>query len=148
MASKINIKNKKAGFEYFLLETYTAGLQLMGTEIKSIRAGKANITDAYCIFTNNELFIKNMHISEYEYGTHYNHEPKRDRKLLLSKRELKKLNNKLKDQGLTIVPILLFINEKGFAKLEIALAKGKKLYDKRETLKEKDTQREMDRHNE
>ena len=145
MVSQVNIKNKKAGFEYFLLEKYNAGIQLMGTEIKSIRLGQANIVDAYCVFVNNELFVKNMNISEYEYGTHYNHEPKRDRKLLLSKRELKKLNNKLKDQGLTIVPTLLFINEKGFAKLEIALAKGKKLYDKRETLKEKDTKREMDR---
>jgi len=145
MVSQVNIKNKKAGFEYFLLEKYNAGIQLMGTEIKSIRLGQANIIDAYCVFVNNELFVKNMNITEYEYGTHYNHEPKRDRKLLLSKRELKKLNNKLKDQGLTIVPTLLFINEKGFAKLEIALAKGKKLYDKRETLKEKDTKREMDR---
>jgi len=145
MSETINIKNKKASFEFFILDKFTAGIQLQGTEIKSIRAGKANITDAYCMFFNNELLIKNMHIAEYKYGSIYNHEPKRERKLLLNKRELKKLQNKLKDKGLTIVPILLFINEKGFAKLEIALAKGKKLYDKRTTLKNKETQREMDR---
>ena len=145
MSETINIKNKKASFEFFILDKFTAGIQLQGTEIKSIRAGKANITDAYCMFFNNELLIKNMHIAEYKYGSIYNHEPKRERKLLLNKRELKKLQNKLKDKGLTIVPVLLFINEKGFAKLEIALAKGKKLYDKRTTLKNKETQREMDR---
>jgi len=145
MSETINIKNKKASFEFFILDKFTAGIQLQGTEIKSIRDGKANITDAYCMFFNNELLIKNMHIAEYKYGSIYNHEPKRERKLLLNKRELKKLQNKLKDKGLTIVPVLLFINEKGFAKLEIALAKGKKLYDKRTTLKNKETQREMDR---
>lgn len=146
MAGQINIKNKKAGFEFFLLEEFSAGIQLSGTEIKSIRDGKANITDAYCLFVGNELFVKNMHIAEYTYGTCYNHEPRRDRKLLLTKRELKKLLVKTKEKGLTIIPTRLYINEKGFAKIDIALAKGKKLYDKRETLKTKDTKREIDRH--
>lgn len=145
MTDKIHIKNKKAHFEYFLLEKFIAGIQLTGTEIKSIREGKANLTDAYCMFVNNELFVKGMHITEYTFGTYNNHEPKRDRKLLMTKRELKKLNLKLKDQGITIVPTLLFVNEKGLAKLEIAVAKGKKLYDKRETLKDKNTQREIER---
>jgi len=145
MTNNIHIKNKKAHFEYFLLEKFIAGIQLTGTEIKSVREGKANLTDAYCMFVNNELFVKGMHITEYTFGTYNNHEPKRDRKLLMNKRELKKLNLKLKDQGITIVPTLLFINEKGLAKLEIAIAKGKKLYDKRETLKDKDTQREIAR---
>jgi SsrA-binding protein len=145
MANTVNIKNKKASFEYFLLEKFTAGIQLTGTEIKSIRESKASIAEAYCLFVNNELFIRNMHISEYTYGTYNNHEPRRDRKLLLTKRELKKLNNRLKEQGTTIVPTLMYINDKGFAKLEIALAKGKKQYDKRETIKGKDIQREMDR---
>jgi SsrA-binding protein len=145
MATAVHIKNKKASFEYFLLEKFTAGIQLTGTEIKSIRESKASIAEAYCLFVNNELYIRNMHISEYTYGTYNNHEPRRDRKLLLTKRELRKLNIKLKEQGTTIVPTLMFINDKGFAKLEIALAKGKKLYDKRETIKGKDVQREMDR---
>jgi len=145
MANPVNIKNKKAAFEYFLLERFIAGIQLTGTEIKSVRESKASIAEAYCLFINGELFIRNMNISEYTYGTYNNHEPKRDRKLLLTKRELKKLNNNLKQQGTTVVPTLLFLNEKGLAKIEIALAKGKKLYDKRETLKGKDVQREMDR---
>jgi SsrA-binding protein len=145
MANTVNIKNKKASFEYFLLERFTAGIQLTGTEIKSIRESKASIAEAYCLFINNELFIRNMHISEYTYGTYNNHEPRRDRKLLLTKRELKKLNNRLKEQGTTIVPTLMYISDKGFAKLEIALAKGKKQYDKRETIKGKDIQREIDR---
>jgi SsrA-binding protein len=145
MANQINIKNKKAAFEFFLLESFTCGMQLTGTEIKSLREGKANLTDAYCLFVDNELFIKNLHIAEYSFGSHYNHEPKRDRKLLLNKRELRKILGKTNEKGLTIIPTLLFINEKGLAKLEIAIAKGKKLYDKRETLKSKDTQREMDR---
>ncbi len=145
MLDKVQIKNKRASFEYFFIEKYIAGIQLTGTEIKSLRDGKANITDAYCSFTNNELFVRNMHISEYTYGTYLNHPPKRDRKLLLNKRELRKLINKLKEQGITIIPTFLFINEKGLAKLEIALAKGKKLYDKRETMKNKDAQREIDR---
>ncbi|MFZ4740554.1 MAG: SsrA-binding protein SmpB [Bacteroidales bacterium] len=145
MANQIKIKNKKAGFEFFLLEDYSAGIQLTGTEIKSLREGKANLTDAYCLFVGQELFVKNLHISEYAYGTHYNHDPKRDRKLLLTKRELRKLLTKTNEKGLTIIPTVLFINEKGLAKLDISIAKGKKLYDKRETLKTKDTKREMDR---
>ncbi len=143
--NNINIKNKKASFKYFLLENFTAGIQLTGTEIKSLREGKANIVDAYCIFINNELFVKNMHISEYKFGTHYNHEPKRDRKLLLTKRELKRIANKTTEKGLTIVPVRVFINEKGLAKIEISIAKGKKLYDKRETLKKKDIKKEIER---
>ncbi len=118
---------------------------LTGTEIKSIRAGKASINEAYCAFVGGELFVRNMNISEYEYGTYHNHEPKRERKLLLTARELKKLESKLSEKGLTLIPTLLFINEKGLAKLEIALAKGKKLYDKRETLKQKDTKRDLER---
>ena len=145
MAEDIKIRNKKASFEYFLLEKFICGICLKGTEIKSIREGKANLVDSFCIFMNHELYVKSLHISEYTYGTSYNHDPKRDRKLLLHKRELRKIENKIKDQGITIIPTLLFINEKGLAKIEIAIAKGKKLYDKRETLKQKDTQREIDR---
>ncbi|MCD4746580.1 MAG: SsrA-binding protein SmpB [Bacteroidales bacterium] len=145
MTNKIKIKNRKASYEYFLLEKFIAGIQLSGTEIKSIREGKVSLVDSYCAFINNELFVKNMHIAEYKFGTHYNHEPKRDRKLLLTKRELKKLLNKVNEKGLTIIPTLLFVNENELAKLEIAVAKGKKLYDKRESLKTKDTQREIDR---
>lgn len=145
MANAVKIKNKKASFEYFLLEKFIAGIQLTGTEIKSIRDSKASISEAYCLFISEELFIRNMHISEYTYGTYNNHDPKRDRKLLLSKRELRKLKTNLDQQGTTIVPTFLFINEKGLAKIEIALAKGKKLYDKRETIKGRDIQREMDR---
>ena len=145
MSDNIKIKNKKASFEYFLIEKITAGIMLTGTEIKSIREGKANLADAYCLFINNELYVKSMHIAEYNMGTHYNHEPKRDRKLLLTKRELKKLSVKVKEKGFTIVPVLLFINKRGLAKLEIALAKGKHFYDKRESLKRKDSQREIER---
>jgi len=145
MENSISIKNKKASHEYFLLQEITAGIQLSGTEIKSIRDGKANIVDAYCTFRGSELFVINMHISEYIFGTYNNHEPKRDRKLLLTKRELKKLQTKVKEKGFTIIPTLLFINERGLAKLTIALARGKHHYDKRETLKQKDHQREMER---
>lgn len=145
MSSNIQIKNKKASFEYFLLEKFIAGIVLTGTEIKSIRKGKANLTDAYCAFSGGELFVRNMHISEYEYGTYNNHEPKRERKLLLTTRELRKIKSKLEEKGLTLIPTFMFINEKGLAKIEIALGKGKKLYDKRETLKKKDTQRELER---
>jgi SsrA-binding protein len=145
MPSRINIRNKKAGFEYFLLEKFIAGLVLTGTEIKSIRTGKASINEAYCSFDGSELYVRNMHIAEYDYGTYNNHDPRRDRKLLLTGRELKKLKAKLDEKGLTLVPTHLFISDKGFAKLEIALAKGKKLYDKRETTKKKDIQREMER---
>ncbi len=143
--AKIKIKNRKAEFEYFLLTRYNAGLVLTGTEIKSIRAGKASFTDAYCSFVNNELWLHNLHISEYIAGSYNNHEPKRDRKLLLTKRELRKLLAKLNEKGTTIIPILLYINENGYAKLEIALAKGKKMYDKRESIKEKDTRRAIER---
>jgi SsrA-binding protein len=146
MANNIKIKNKRASHEYFFLEKYIAGIVLTGTEIKSIRAGKASLADAYCTFEENELFIVGMHIAEYSYGTYNNHFPKRVRKLLLTARELKKLKNKVKDKGLTIIPITLFINDRGLAKLEIALAKGKHFYDKREDLKKKDSQREIDRH--
>ena len=145
MASNINIKNRRASFEYEFLEKFTAGIQLTGTEIKSVRAGKVNITDGFCFLSNGELFIKNMYIAEYEQGTYNNHEPKRTRKLLLNRNEIDKLQRKKKDVGLTIIPLSFFINKKGFAKLDIALAKGKKLHDKREDLKAKDTKREMDR---
>lgn len=138
----VDIKNKRASFEYTFFEKYIAGIQLTGTEIKSIRANQANISDAYCVFINDELYVKQMHIAEYDKGTYNNHEPKRDRKLLLQAKELKKLKSKLQDVGVTIIPIRLFINENGLAKLEIALAKGKKLHDKRESIKE----RAIDRH--
>lgn len=143
--NKIDIKNRKASFEYAFLDKYLAGMLLTGTEIKSIRAGKANINEGFCVFNRDELFIRNMHIAHYFNGTYNNVEEKRDRKLLLNRSELNKLQNKLKDQGLTIIPLRLFINEKGYAKLEIALAKGKKLFDKREDIKKKDIGREMDR---
>ena len=138
---QINIRNRKAEFEYFLLTKYTAGLVLTGTEIKSIRAGKASFSDTYCGFVDNELWVHNLHISEYAAGSYNNHEPKRDRKLLLTKRELRKIQSKLNERGTTVIPTLLYINEKGYAKLEIALAKGKKMYDKRESIKEKDNRR-------
>ena len=142
---KINIKNKKAYFEYEMLETFTAGIQLQGTEIKSIRAGKAGLVDSYCQFFQGELFVKNMHIAEYFFGSINNHDAKRERKLLLQKRELNKLERKIKESGLTIVPLRLYLTDKGIAKLDIALAKGKKTFDKRETLKQKDSRRDMDR---
>jgi len=145
MLTKIQIKNRRAGFEYFLIEQLTAGIVLTGTEIKSLREGKASINDAYCMFKNNELFVLNMHIAEYTYGTYLNHQPKRERKLLLNKRELKKWQSKVKEKGYTIVPVLFHINDSGLAKLTIALAKGKHSYDKRESLKEKDLKREIDR---
>ncbi len=145
MENQIKIKNKKAYYEYFISEKYVAGIQLLGTEIKSIRTGKVSLTEAYCTFKDNELFVINLHIAEYQYGTHYNHEPKRDRKLLLTKRELKKLGIKIKEKGFTVIPVLLFINENGLAKLEIGVARGKKLYDKRESIKTKDNIRDLDR---
>jgi SsrA-binding protein len=143
--SDLNIKNKKAYFEYHILEKYEAGIQLLGTEIKSVRAGKVTIADAYCTFVNEELYVFNLHIAEYSHGSFYNHQPKRDRKLLLNKKELKKLSNKLKDQGITIIPLSMFINDRGFAKIEIGLAQGKKLFDKRESMKERDAKVEMGR---
>ena len=146
MQKNINIQNKKARFEYELLDKYTAGIVLTGTEIKSIRNSKASISESFCEFNDNgELFVVNMYIEEYLYGTHYNHMPRAERKLLLNKRELKKLNREVKNSGLTIVPLKLFINDKGFAKLIIALAKGKKLYDKRESMKDRDNKRDLDR---
>lgn len=141
--NKVNIENRRAKFDYQFIEKLVAGMILTGTEIKSIREGKAALVDSYCYFRNNELFIKNMNISEYSEGTHYNHEPNRERKLLLNKTELNKLQKKMKDQGLTIIPVRLFISDSGYAKLEIALAKGKKEFDKRESIKERDVKREI-----
>lgn len=143
--SAINIKNKRASFDYEFIDTFTAGIVLTGTEIKSIRLGKASLVDTYCFFSKGELWVKNMHIAEYFYGSYNNHIVRRDRKLLLQKKELKKLERGTKETGFTIVPIRLFINDHGLAKLVLALAKGKKQYDKRESLKEKDDKRMMDR---
>ena len=142
---KIEIKNKRATFDYEIIDVLTAGIVLTGTEIKSLRAGKANLTDSFCIIEKDEAFVRNMHISEYEKGGHYNHEPKRERKLLLNRQEINKWHSKLKEKGLTMVPLKLFINEKGLAKLDVGLARGKKTFDKRESLKEKDAKRQMDR---
>lgn len=142
---KISIKNRRASFDYSFIEKFIAGIVLVGTEIKSIRQGKASLVDSFCYFRNGELFIKNMNISIYTEGNVYNHEPNRERKLLLNKIELTKLQKKMIDKGLTIIPTLLFTSDNGFAKVEIALAKGKKLYDKREDLKTKDLNREMNR---
>ena len=144
MGTDINIRNKKASFEYHILEDFTAGIKLLGTEIKSIREGKANISDAFCTFINGELYVRNLHISEYSHGSFYNHEAKRDRKLLLTKKEIKKLVIKGEDKGLTIIPLKIFISDRGFAKMNIALAQGKKAFDKRESMKERDVKREMD----
>ena len=143
--SPIQIRNKKASFEYFFVDTYTAGIVLTGTEIKSIRGGKASLVDCYCDFYNGELWVKGMNISPYFYGSYNNHEAKRDRKLLLNKREIHKLQEATKQIGYTIVPTLVFIDKNGRAKMDIALAKGKKEFDKRQTLKEKEDRREMDR---
>ncbi len=143
--SRINIRNKRATFDYEIIEKYVAGIQLAGTEIKSIRQGKASLVDSYCYFVNGELWIKGMHIAEYFYGTYNNHQPVRERKLLLTKKELQKIERKTKESGLTIIPLRLFLTDRGWAKVEIALAKGKKRHDKRETLKLKDAKREMDR---
>lgn len=143
--NKVHIENKRAKFDYQFLEKLVAGMVLTGTEIKSIREGKAALVDSYCYFRNGELYIKNLNITPYSEGTHYNHEPNRERKLLLSKAEIRRFDKKLKDQGLTIVPVKLFISESGYAKLEIALAKGKKEFDKRESIKKRDTEREINR---
>lgn len=145
MAENINIKNKKAYFEFEFIDQYIAGIMLTGTEIKSIRAGKVNMNDGWCYFQKDDLLIKNLNIATYDKGTHYNHEPLRPRKLLLNKKELQKLQQKIKEKGLTIIPLRLFINERGFAKLEIALAKGKKVHDKRESIKEREAKRELGR---
>lgn len=146
LKNKIDIKNRKARFQYEILDKYTAGIKLAGTEIKSIREGKAGIAESFCEFNKEgELFVVNMDIQPYSHASHFNHEPKRSRKLLLNKRELKKLHKQVRNTGLTIVPLRLFINERGLAKLEIALAKGKKLHDKRETIKDRENKRKLDR---
>ena len=141
----VNIKNRRATFDYEIIDTYDAGLVLTGTEIKSIRAGKAGLTDTFCFFANGELWVKNMYIAEYFYGSYNNHNARRDRKLLLTAKELAKLQRSVKESGLTIIPLRLFLNEKGLAKLAIALAKGKKQYDKRGSIKEREDKRAMDR---
>lgn len=141
----INIKNKRARFEYELLDKYVAGIKLAGTEIKSIREGKASIAESFCEFEEDELFVINMTIQEYSHATYFNHNPKSSRKLLLNRRELNKLHKEVRNSGLTIVPLRLFINDRGLAKMEIALAKGKKLYDKRESIKDRDSKRNLSR---
>ena len=143
--SPVNIRNKKASFEYFFIETYTAGIVLTGTEIKSIRQGKASLVDTFCYITNGEIWVKGMNITPYFYGSYNNHEAKRDRKLLLNRREIDRLESATKQTGYTIVPLLVFIDDKGRAKMDLALCKGKKAFDKRQTLKEKEDRREMDR---
>ena len=146
MKNSVNIKNKKARFEFDILDTYSAGIVLSGTEIKSIRSSKASISESFCEFNEaGELFIINMTVEEYVYGNYYNHNPKAERKLLLNKRELRKLEKEVRNVGLTIVPLKLYINDNGYAKLDIALAKGKKLYDKREVIKDRDNKRHLDR---
>ncbi len=146
MQKNINIKNKRARFDFEILDTYTSGIVLGGTEIKSIRLGKANLSQSFCEFNDKgELFVVNMQVDEYSHGSYYNHKPKAERKLLLNKRELKKLRKEVTTTGLTIIPLNLFINDRGLAKVNIALAKGKKLYDKRETIKDRDSKRSLDR---
>lgn len=145
LKSDINIKNRRATFDYTILDRYTAGIQLFGTEIKSIRESKASLADTYCIFIGNELWVKQMHIAEYRFGSYANHVAKRDRKLLLTRKELRKLERQTKESGKTIIPLRLFISEKGLAKMEIALCQGKHDYDKRQSLREKDDRRELDR---
>lgn len=144
-SNDINIRNRQAGFEYELLDKYVAGMVLRGTEIKSIREGKVNLQDGFCYFSNGELFVKGINITPYAQGTHYNHEGMRERKLLLKRSELKKLEGKVDEKGLTLVPTRLFLNDRGLAKLEIAVAKGKKLHDKRDSMRERDAKRELDR---
>ena len=146
LSRDISIKNKRAAFNFELLDRFTAGIVLTGTEIKSIRLGKASLSDSYALMIKGELWIKNLQISEYDNGSYNNHNPRRDRKLLLTKRELRKIERLTRETGFTVVPIKLFINEKGWAKLEIAVAKGKKAHDKRESIKEKDDRRQMDRY--
>ncbi|MBQ1167541.1 MAG: SsrA-binding protein SmpB [Bacteroidales bacterium] len=143
--STVEIKNRRASFDYEFVERFTAGIVLSGTEIKSIRAGKASLVDSYCYFVGNELFVRNMNVAEYWWGSYNRHDPKRDRKLLLNKRELRKLQRATREKGMTIVAIKIFISEKGYAKLDIALARGKREFDKRESIKEKDMRRERER---
>jgi SsrA-binding protein len=145
LKSNVNIKNRRATFDYEVIERYTAGIQLFGTEIKSIRESKASLVDTYCQFVGNELWVKQMHIAEYRFGSYTNHEAKRDRKLLMTRKELRKLEKQVKDTGKTIIPLRLFINEKGFAKMEIALCQGKHTYDKRQALRAADDKRELQR---
>ena len=145
LQKKVQIKNRKARFQYEILDKYTAGIVLRGTEIKAIREGKASIAESFCEFSNGELFVINMTVEEYSHATHFNHKPKSERKLLLNKKELKKLEKEAQNTGLTIIPLLLFTNEKGLAKLQIALCKGKKLHDKRETIKDRDSKRDLSR---
>ncbi len=142
---KIYIKNKRAYFDFHIDDKFIAGIKLLGTEIKSIREGKANLTDSFCTFINENLYVRNLHISEYSHGSFYNHEAKRDRVLLLQKKEIKKLKSRTEEKGFTIVPLAIFISDRGFAKLEIGLAQGKKTFDKRETMKERDSKLEMNR---
>ncbi|MAN29115.1 MULTISPECIES: SsrA-binding protein SmpB [Mesonia] len=143
--NKINIKNRKAKFQYEILDKYTAGIKLAGTEIKAIREGKAGIAESFCEFHRGELYVINMHVEEYSHATHFNHNPKTERKLLLNKQELRKLEKQINQSGLTIIPLRLFINERGLAKLVIALCKGKKTHDKRETIKDRENKRRLDR---
>ncbi len=143
--SPVSIRNRKASFEYFFVDTYTAGIVLTGTEIKSIRLGKASLVDSYCLIINDEMWVRGMNISPYFYGSYNNHEARRDRKLLLNKREIMRLKDAVKQSGFTIIPILVFIDGKGRAKMDIALAKGKKAYDKRQALKEREDRRDLDR---
>ena len=145
MQQQLNIVNKKARFEYHIIDEFVAGIKLSGTEIKSIRSGKASIVEAYCVFSKGEVFIRNMHIQAYENGSFYNHTPRGDRKLLMNRKEIDKIEKFMKDKGNTIVPLRMFLSEKGWAKIKIATAKGKKLYDKRSDLKDKDDKRDMDR---
>ena len=145
MSAGINIRNKRASFEFHILETFTAGLKLLGTEIKSIREGKADINDSFCTFLNDGLYVRNMQIAEYSHGSFYNHEAERDRTLLLNKKELAKLKTKIEEKGFTIIPLKIFVSGRGFAKLEIGLAQGKKIYDKRDSMKDRDAKIEMDR---
>jgi SsrA-binding protein len=144
-AKDVNIRNRRAGFEYELLDKYVAGIQLKGTEIKSIREGKVNLQDGYCYFSGGEAFVKGVTISPYDQGTHYNHEPDRARKLLLKKSEIARLAGKVEEKGLALIPLRLFINDMGYAKMEIGLGRGKKLHDKRNSIKEKDIKRELNR---
>ena len=141
----VELSNRKAYYEYFFEATYIAGIVLSGTEIKSLRSGKASFNDSYCLFSKGELFVKSLHISEYAFGTYTNHEPMQERKLLLTKRELRKLEGKIKEKGYSIIPLKIFISEKGYAKMEIGLGKGKKIYDKRDTIKERENDRDIKR---
>ena len=142
----MEIRNRNAYHEYFIEDKYSAGMVLTGTEVKSLREGKVSFNDSYCFLHKGELWVKSLHIAEYSHGTSSNHDPLQDRKLLLQKRELRKLEGKIKEKGFTVVPLRIYFNEKGFAKMELGLGKGKKLYDKRETIRQRDTEREMKRH--